>query len=108
VSTALDGVAPSLVLVLAGLLPIAAAFRHPPFYLALSGVCLALFAGFAQIGVFGAAVLPTAGPAWLSRALVTIALGVGVAMALTGAARLRAALPPVKPELSEDRTIVIA
>ncbi|WP_433375508.1 hypothetical protein ACQPZX_06070 [Actinoplanes sp. CA-142083] len=108
VSTALDGGAPSLVLVLAGLLPLAAAFRHPPFYLALSGACLALFAGFTQAGAFDAAVLPTAGPAWLSRALVTTALGVGVAMALTGVLRLRAALPPGKPEVSEDRTIVIA
>ena len=107
-STALDGGAPSLVLVLAGLLPLAAAFRHPPFYLALAGACLALFAGFTQIGAFDAAVLPTAGPAWLSRAFVTTALGVGVAMALTGVLRLRAALPPARPEVSEDRTIVIA
>ncbi|HEX5199975.1 MAG TPA: hypothetical protein VFW27_08540 [Actinoplanes sp.] len=108
VSTALDGGAPSLVLVLAGLLPLAAVFRHPPFYLALAGACLALFAGFAQTGAFGAAVLPTAGPAGLSRAFVMIALGVGVAMALTGVLRLRAALPPGTPESSADRTIVIA
>ncbi|MFI5890980.1 hypothetical protein ACIA5D_12785 [Actinoplanes sp. NPDC051513] len=107
-STALDGGAPSLVLVLAGLLPLAAVFRHPPFYLALAGACLALFAGFTQVGAFDAAVLPAAGPAWLSRVLVTTALGVGAAMALTGVFRLRAALPPHNPDAPADRTIVIA
>ncbi|MCU7722783.1 hypothetical protein ODJ79_03565 [Actinoplanes sp. KI2] len=108
VSTILDGVAPSSALVLAGLLSLAAAFRHPPFFLALSGACLALFAGFAQTAVFGAAVLPTAGPATLSRAFVAVALGVGVAMTATGVMRLRATPPPVRPEVSADRTMVVA
>ncbi|MFF5291190.1 hypothetical protein [Paractinoplanes globisporus] len=108
VSTVLDGNSPSLVLVLAGLLAIAAAFRHPPFYLALSGACLALFAGVTQTAVFGAAVLPTAGPAWLSRALVATAIGVGAALAVSGVLRLRAAGPPGRPEVSEVRTMVIA
>jgi len=108
VSTALDGVSPSLVVILAALLPIAGAFRHPPFYLALSGVCLALFAGIDQTAAFGAAVLPTAGPAGLSRALVAVALGVGVAMAVTGVVRLRATLPPARPEVSAERSMVVA
>ncbi|WP_245665684.1 hypothetical protein [Actinoplanes subtropicus] len=108
VSTTLDGGTPSPVLVVAGLLPLAAVVRHPPFYLALSGTCLALFAGITQTAAFGAAVLPTAGPPELSRAFVAMALGVGVAMAVTGVMRLRAALPPARPEVSEDRTMVVA
>jgi hypothetical protein len=107
VSSTLDGVAPSLALVLAGLFPLAAAVRHPPFYLALSGACLALFGGINQTAAFRAAVLPTAGPPWLSRAYVAVALGVGVAMAVTGVMRLRAALPPARPEVSADRTMVV-
>jgi hypothetical protein len=106
VSTALDGGAPSLVLILAGLLPLAAAVRHPPFYLALSGACLALFAGLTEIGAFRAAVLPTAGPGWLSRVFVALALGVGAALTLAGVLRLRAALPPVRS--AAPRTMVSA
>lgn len=106
-STVLDGASPSLVLVLAGLLAIAAAVRHPPFYLALSGACLALFAGLTQTAVFRAAVLPTAGPAWLTRAAVAVALGAGAAMAVTGALRLRAAAPPTSPDLPTAPTIVV-
>jgi len=108
VSTVLDGVSPPLVLILAALLPIVAAVRHPPFYLALSGACLALFAGIDQAAAFGAAVLPTAGPAWLSRASLAVALGVGVAMAATGVIRLRATQPPARPEVSDERSIVVA
>jgi len=108
VSTTLDGVAPSLVPVFAGLLSLVAAVRRPPFYLALAGACLALFAGVAQTAAFGAAVLPTAGPAGLSRALVAVPLGVGFAMAATGMIRLRATQPPGRPEVSADRTMVVA
>ncbi len=101
---ALDGSSPSLVLILAGLLTLGAAYRHPPFYLALSGAVLALFAGFAETSAFTAAVLPAAGPGWLSRAAVMVALGAGAALALTGVLRLRAALPASEA----DRTIVSA
>jgi hypothetical protein len=73
-------------------LALAAAYRNPPFYLALSGAAVALFGGFAEAGVLGAAVLPHAGPAWLARAFVIIAIGGGAAMALTGVLRLRAAM----------------
>ncbi|GIM95789.1 hypothetical protein [Paractinoplanes toevensis] len=93
VSTALDGTSPSLLLITVGLLAIAAAYRHPPFFLTLAGAAVALFAGFTEIGAFDAAVLPAAGPAWLPRAAVAVALGAGTALALTGVLRLRAALP---------------
>ncbi|MEU4694252.1 hypothetical protein [Actinoplanes sp. NPDC023714] len=81
------------VLVLAGLLAVAAAYRHPPFYLALSGFVLAAFAGFGSADVFFAPVVPSAGPGWLARAAVAIAIGVGSGLALTGVLRIRAATP---------------
>ncbi|GIF00561.1 hypothetical protein Ari01nite_80250 [Paractinoplanes rishiriensis] len=87
----LDGGAPPLVLILSGLLALAAAYRHPPFYLALAGAALALFGGVTEVGAFPAAVLPAAGPGWLSRLAVTLALGIGAALCLTGVLRLRAA-----------------
>jgi hypothetical protein len=88
-----DGGAPPLVLILAAALALSAAYRHPPFWLALSGAVLALFGGFAETASFTAAVLPAAGPAWLSRAAVALAVGVGAALTATGILRLRAALP---------------
>ncbi|MEU4419300.1 hypothetical protein AB0F81_01645 [Actinoplanes sp. NPDC024001] len=83
--------------VLAGLLVCAAAFRHPPFYLALSGFVLAAFAGFGSAEVFTAAVVPAVGPGWLARAAVAVAVGAGAGLALTGVLRLRAATPVVTP-----------
>lgn len=88
-----DGGAPPLVLILAALLAMSAAYRHPPFWLALSGAALALFAGFTQTVSFSAAVLPAAGPAWLSRTAVMLALGIGAGLTATGILRLRSALP---------------
>jgi hypothetical protein len=95
-----DGAAPSLVLLLCGLLTIGAAVRHPPFYLALAGAALALFGGFAQAGAFTAAVLPATGPGWLGRLFVGTALGVGAALTGTGILRLRAALPARETEVT--------
>jgi hypothetical protein len=89
---AFDGGSAPVVVLLAGLVGLGAAYRHPPFFLALSGAVVALFGGFAEAGVFGAAVLPAAGPGWLARVLVALAVGGGAAMALTGVLRLRAAL----------------
>ena len=94
---ATDGAAAPLALVLSGLLPLAAAYRHPPFFLALSGAVLALFGGFAQLAALSAAVLPATGPAWLSRTAVMISLSVGAALCLAGLLRLRAAVPPRPP-----------
>jgi hypothetical protein len=98
VSRAADGGSPPLVLFPVGLLALAAAWRHPPFYLALTGLVVLIFGGFA-IG-FGGAVLPTAGPAWVARVLVLLAAGSGLALAVTGALRLRstdAELTPAAP-----------
>ena len=94
---AVDGGTAPPVLILTGLVGLAAVWRHPPFYLALSEAVVALFGGFAEIGVLGAAVVPAAGPAWLTRALVIGALGIGAGLALTGVLRLRAALPAPSP-----------
>ena len=92
-SRALDGGTAPLVLVSAGLIAIAAAWRHPPFFQALTGAVLAVFSGLASTGIFSAAVVPAAGPGWLARASVLIALGAGAALTLTGVQRLRATLP---------------
>jgi hypothetical protein len=92
-----DGGTVPLVLILAGLLSLAAVWRHPPFYLALSGAVLAVFGGLAEIGVLGAAVVPAAGPGWPARVAVIGALGIGAALTLTGVLRLRAALPAPAP-----------
>ncbi|MEV0895868.1 hypothetical protein [Actinoplanes sp. NPDC049802] len=93
VARALDGGGWSGVPIVAGLLACAAAVRHPPFYLALSGFVLAAFAGFGAADVFFAAVLPAAGPGWAARAAVAIAIGAGAGLALTGVLRMRAAVP---------------
>ena len=98
---ALDGGTPSPVVVLAGLLGLAAGYRHPPFFLALSGAVVALFGGFGQVSVYAAAVLPAAGPGWLTRLAVTVALGAGAGLALTGVLRLRAAVPAPADQRAE-------
>ncbi|GAB2597469.1 hypothetical protein Aab01nite_73060 [Paractinoplanes abujensis] len=90
---ALDGETPAPVLILAGLLGLAAAYRHPPFFLALSGAVVALFGGFNETRIFFAAVTPTVGPSWIARLAVTLALGLGAGLALTGVLRMRAAVP---------------
>jgi hypothetical protein len=61
-----------------------------PFLLALAGAVLALFGGFADAGVFGQAIILFPGPSWLARAAVLVAIGAGLAMAVTGVVRLRA------------------
>ncbi|MEV6299648.1 hypothetical protein AB0M02_09615 [Actinoplanes sp. NPDC051861] len=95
---ALDGGSWSGVLILAGLLACAASFRHPPFFLALSGFVLAAFAGFGSADVFSAPVLPVVGPGWLARTAVLVAIGAGAGLALTGILRLRAITPaPAQP-----------
>ena len=56
---------------------------------ALAGAGLAVFGGLGQTGVFAAAVLPVAGPAWWARTAVLVALGAGLGLVVTGALRLR-------------------
>ncbi|MEU8237605.1 hypothetical protein AB0C07_05115 [Actinoplanes missouriensis] len=93
-----DGAGLPGVLVLAGLIAVAAAYRHPPFFLALAGFVLAAFAGFGSADVFFAPVVPAAGPGWLARAAVAVAIGAGSGLALTGVLRLRAATPAPAPD----------
>ena len=62
-----------------------------PFLLALAGAVLAVFGGLADAGVFGQAIVPFPGPSWVARAAVLVAIGAGLAMAVTGVLRLRAA-----------------
>jgi hypothetical protein len=88
VSRTIDAEVP-LVLFVAALVAVAAFFWRAPFYTALAGAVLALFGGFTDVGVFGAAVVPAAGPAWIARAAVLVAIGAGVGMAATGVIRLR-------------------
>jgi hypothetical protein len=99
VSRTIDAEVP-LVLFVAALVAVAAFFWRSPFSTALAGALLALFGGFTDVGVFGAAVVPAAGPAWLARVAVLVAIGAGVGMAATGAIRLR--------KLSEDAARVDA
>ncbi|MCM4080757.1 hypothetical protein [Paractinoplanes hotanensis] len=98
VMSLLDGTTPSPVLFLAGLMALAAAYRHPPFYLALTGAVVALFAGFNETRVFFAAVVPTTGPGWAVRLAVVLSLGLGAGLALTGLLRMHAAVPARTPE----------
>jgi hypothetical protein len=93
----LDGAGWSGVLLLTGALAVGAAWRHPPFYLALSGFVLVAFAGFGSSDAFLAAVVPAAGPGWLSRACVVVTIAGGAALALTGLLRMRAAVPEPVP-----------
>jgi hypothetical protein len=99
ISRAADGGSPPLVLFPAGLLALAAVWRHPPFYLALTGVVVFVFGGF-NLG-FGGAVLPTAGPAWLARALVLLAAGPGLGLAVIGVQRLRSSAAGATPPVGE-------
>ena len=96
-SRAVDGGTAPLVLICAGALAIAAAWRHPPFFLTLSGAALAAFGGLSSTAVFREAVVPAAGPGWLSRTSVLIALSAGTSLTLTGLHHLRATLPAATP-----------
>ncbi|HET6530632.1 MAG TPA: hypothetical protein VFH03_08465, partial [Actinoplanes sp.] len=80
----------SAVLFVAAVAAVAAGFWRTPFGTALAGAVLALFGGFANQGVFRAAVVPAAGPAWFARVAVLMAIGVGVGMVAAGLLRLRA------------------
>ena len=87
----LDAAAP-VVTFAAGLIGLLSVpLRKAPFALALTGVVLAVFGGLTDIGVFGAAVVPVAGPDWIARAAVMLALGAGVGTAAAGIVRVRRA-----------------
>lgn len=89
VTRAADGADVPPVLIPTGLLALAAAWRHPPFFLALSGLVVAIFGGFNHASAFDAGVLPAAGPEWLARSLVLISAGLGAGLAATGVLGLR-------------------
>ena len=65
--------------------------RRTPFLLTLAGLVLAIFGGFTDAGVFGQAIVAFPGPSWLARAAVLVAIGAGLALAVTGVLRVRAA-----------------
>jgi hypothetical protein len=89
---ALDGMPLSPVLIVVALVALAAgALAYRPFFIALAGTLLAVFAGLVNAGVFGAAVVPAAGPAWLSRLAVLVAIGAGAGMVTGAVSRLRTA-----------------
>ncbi|MCA2215434.1 hypothetical protein [Jidongwangia harbinensis] len=96
------------VLLAAGLVTLTVAVWRTPFLTALGGAVLATFGGLAEIGAFGAAVVPSAGPSWFARVAVLVALGAGAGLALTGVRRLRASAPrPLRPDVSDRRTKVV-
>ncbi len=80
----------SLPLFVAALLACAAGRWRAPFFTALAGAVLAIFAGLADAGVFRAAVVPVAGPGWFARTAVMVAIGAGAGLVAAGALRLRA------------------
>jgi hypothetical protein len=61
------------------------------FLLALAGALLVVFGGFADAGVFGQAIVSFPGPSWIARLAVLVAIGAGLAMAVTGVQRVRTA-----------------
>ncbi|WP_436523193.1 hypothetical protein [Actinoplanes sp. HUAS TT8] len=93
----LDGAGWSGVLFATGALAVGAAWKHPPFFLALSGFVLAAFAGFGSSDAFLAAVVPAVGAGWVARACVAVTIGAGGALALTGLLRMRDAVQEPTP-----------
>jgi hypothetical protein len=79
----------SAVLFVASMTAVAAGFWRTPFVATVAGALLTVFGGVADAGVFRAAVVPVAGPAWFARLAVLVALGVGLGMVVTGMLRLR-------------------
>ncbi|WP_254910046.1 hypothetical protein [Micromonospora sp. NBS 11-29] len=61
------------------------------FVLALAGACVTLFAGLSNLAVLSRAVPPAAGPAPLTRVLVTVALATGLGAVAAGLLRLHTA-----------------
>jgi hypothetical protein len=56
-------------------------------------VLVLVFAGFVNADAFRAAVVPAAGPAWLSRLAVLVAIGFGAGMICAAVPRLRSLGP---------------
>ncbi|MFV2125612.1 hypothetical protein ACFHWS_13875 [Micromonospora sp. LOL_013] len=89
----LDGPVWALLTGLAALAAAGYAARRRPgaeLALALTGACLALFAGAANAAVFTRAIAPVPGPAWWPRIAVAAVLVSGAAVAVGAVLRLRA------------------
>ncbi|ROO58351.1 hypothetical protein EDC02_0099 [Micromonospora sp. Llam0] len=92
-SVLLDGPVWALLTGLAALAAAGYAARRRPgaeLALALTGTCLAIFAGVANAAVFTRAIAPVPGPAWWPRIAVAAVLVSGAAVALGAVLRLRA------------------
>jgi hypothetical protein len=87
---ALDGMPLAPVLIVVAVAAAAAGvLANRPFLIGLAGALLLVFAGLGNAGAFGAAVMPVAGPAWLSRSAVLVAIGAGAGMVVAAVLRLR-------------------
>jgi hypothetical protein len=85
----LDAPAP-VVTYAAGLIGLTSAFvARSAFLTTLAGAVVALFGGLIDLGVLQQAVVPVAGPAWIARAAVMLALGAGLGLVIRGMMRLR-------------------
>jgi hypothetical protein len=64
-----------------------------PFPLLLGGAALGIFAGANEAGAFTQSVINFAGPGWLARLAVLVAVGAGAGLAVIGLLRVRAETP---------------
>ncbi|MFG1609163.1 hypothetical protein [Actinoplanes sp. NPDC049265] len=85
----LDAPAP-VVTYAAGLIGLASVFvRRSAFLTTLAGAVVAVFGGLIDLGVLQRAVVPVAGPAWIARVAVMLAVGAGLGLVIHGMMRLR-------------------
>ncbi|MEV6637354.1 hypothetical protein AB0M54_42155 [Actinoplanes sp. NPDC051470] len=85
----LDAPAPTVTYA-AGLIGLASAFlTRSAFLTTLAGAVVAVFGGLIDLGVLQQAVVPVAGPAWIARTAVTLAIGGGLGLVVQGMMRLR-------------------
>ena len=99
----LDAPAP-MVTYAAGLIGLASAFAaRSAFLTTLAGAVIGVFGGLIDLGVLQQAVVPVAGPAWVARVAVMLAIGAGLGMVFTGMVRLRRAPSAQDEERAFDR-----
>ena len=88
-ATTIDAGAPGVGEVLLGLLGAALWPALSGVSATVLGAALALFGGLTNAGVFGASLLPAAGPAGLWRVAVAVAVGAGAGVTVAAILRLR-------------------